>query len=114
MRIRSIIATGATLAAVAGSAIAFSGTANASTLTTCTDKVTHHVSATSNYVTHKWGCGKNYTETEVGTTQSATGAHSTFSWTKWETYPCWTKIETRDAWTAKGTYTHTVTHSSAC
>jgi hypothetical protein len=118
MRIRNILMSGTAATVLVGSAIAISGTANAATIK-CTNTTTHHHSVTSlgtvsDYTTHKWGCGKNYTETEVGTTQSVTGAHSSFNWTKVETFPCWTKVEHRTSVSKKGTVTHTVTHSGNC
>lgn len=120
MKFRTLAASAALSATMfaGGTAVLTSGTAHAATVT-CKTTVTHHHSVTSkgtvsDYTLRKYACGKNYTETETGTTHSASGASSSFTWTKVMNSPCWVKNETRVSVSAKGTVTTTTTHSGNC
>ena len=113
-----VVYISATAITIAGSGIAL--TSGAATAATCKTTVTHHHSVTakgtvSDYTMTKQSCGTgNYTETENGTTQSATGAHAAFTWRKVDVNGCWTKVESRVSTSAKGTVTDTTTTSGNC
>jgi len=118
MRIRNIVASGVTFVVVAGSVIASTGTANAST-GSCFNNTTHHHSVTAkgtvtDYNLHKYGCTGRYTEVEAGNTWYASGAYSWSTWGKVVRGKCWTKSEARHSVSAKGKVTNKVTYSGNC
>lgn len=113
-----MIVAGVSTVVVAGSAIAFTGTANAATVS-CFNNTTHHHSVSAkgtvtDYVLHKDGCTGHYTETEAGNTWYASGAYSWFTWTKVVNGACWTKTEARHSVSAKGKITNKITNSGNC
>jgi hypothetical protein len=129
MRIRSRIAagiiattmTGGVFALTGGAAMATTVSANTpptmATTVACKTTVTHahSVSAKGTVSGHtlvKRACGKNYTETENGFSNSYTGATSVYTWTKVENYPCWTKVQVRHSVSKIGTVSNTRTATS--